>query len=294
MDSETEPAVQAGTAVERGVAALLALQDPGGSFPLLQRDAKTMWRHCHTLFSTVTVVLAAGSLLPRESVSRAVNFVLRCRRSDGLWEFDPAYGIPPDADDTACAIAALARYADGYVGARDAELLRSFWRADGGPFQTWRGSGMWAQRDRDDPVVNCNIMLALARVGAPPTPEERSAVHRLVQQSAGGCRYYCSLTTIAYAAQRAGLPLHALPAGLVARPRSQSGVLPSAQWLSAAGRWDAQLIAHVIGAQSPDGSWPTEPWFTGAGNPVPVWGSRAVSTALCIEALQAALAAGTA
>src|SRR2546426_10767051 len=87
---------QAGRALETGVAALVALQQPDGSFPILQR--KIVWGPCHPLFSTVSVLLAAGSLLPQNAVSRAVNFVLRCRRSDGLWEFDPAYGIPPDAD----------------------------------------------------------------------------------------------------------------------------------------------------------------------------------------------------
>jgi hypothetical protein len=289
-DSEIEPLVaQADRALKAGITALLPLQQPDGSFLLLQRHPRTLWWHCHPLFGTVSVLLAAGSLMPKQALSRAVAFVLRCRRMDGLWEFDPAFGIPPDVDDTACAMAVAARYGESAVGMHDAALLRSFWRADGGPFQTWRGAGVWSERDRDDAVVNCNVLHALATLGVPGTATEVAAVQRLVQQSVGGCRYYCSPTTIAYAAQRAGLPLDALPAAIVARPRPGDEVLPSAQWLSTVRHWDTDLIANLLAAQTLDGSWPTEAWFTGAGNPVPVWGSRGISTALCVEALDVAL-----
>jgi hypothetical protein len=193
-------------------------------------------------------------------------------------------------DDTACAIAVLARHGERDVGSHDAALLRSFWRADGGPFQTWRGTGVWSERDRDDAVVNCNVLHALARIGAPGTSAEIAAVQSLIRQSTGGCRYYCSPTTIAYAARRAGLPLDGLSAAIVACPGPGNEVLPSAQWLSTVRRWDSEAIARVLAAQSQDGTWPTEHWFTGAGDPIPVWGSRGISTALCVEALDVALA----
>jgi hypothetical protein len=228
--------------------------------------------------------------MPKRALSSALGFVLRCRRPDGLWEFDPAFGIPADVDDTACAVASLARFGDRSVAIHDAALLRSFWRSDGGPFQTWRGSGVWSGRDRDDAVVNCNVLHALAALGAPGTPTETDAVQRLIQQSTAGCRYYCSRTTIAYAARRADLPLSTLPLALLARPSSANGVLPAAQWLSTVRHWDPDLIDDLLTAQAQDGSWSTEPWFTGAGNPVPVWGSPAISTALCVEALSVALA----
>jgi hypothetical protein len=116
-----------------------------------------------------------------------------------------------------------------------------------------RGTGTWSQRDRDDAVVNCNVLHALATLGVPGTATEIAAVQRLVQQSVGGCRYYCSSATIGYAARRAGLPLGALPAGLVARPRPGNEVLRSAQWLSTVRRWDMDLIAGLLAAQSQDG-----------------------------------------
>ena len=154
----------------------------------------------------------------------------------------------------------------------------------------WRGTGLWSARDRDDAVVNCNVLHALAVLGVPGTGTETEAVQRLIRQSAGRCRYYCSPTTIAYAARRAGVQLGVLPAEVTARPRLDREVLPSAQWLTAVRYDDAELIHHVLAAQGQDGSWSTEAWFTGAGNPVPVWGSPAISTALCIEALAVVLA----
>src|SRR5687767_13691430 len=89
---------EARRAVRNGVSALLAEQNPDGSFPCLQREAGTPWRPCHPLFSTLSVLLAAGPLLPEAAISKGVAFVQGSRRSDRLWEFDPALGIPPDAD----------------------------------------------------------------------------------------------------------------------------------------------------------------------------------------------------
>ncbi len=275
--------------LERGLAALQAMQQDDGSFPLFQRSERTAWLKCGRLFSTLSVLLAAGSLVSESARTRAVDFVYRNRRRDKCWEFDPTFGIPADADDTACALAVAARHDPARVDASDAALLRSFWRADGGPFQTWRGDRSWSGRDRDDAVVNCNVVLALRELGAPASAEEIKAVVDLIQANEAGCRYYCSRTTIAYAARRAGLSLAMLPASLTARP-SDHGFLPTAQWLSTCRRWDEDAIDRVLAAQTADGSWPIEAWFTGVATPKPVWGSPAISTALCLEALREAMA----
>src|SRR5262249_18083246 len=278
------------SALRRGSSALLSMQNPDGSFPLYQRTPDQPWRPCHPLFATTSVVLAAGSLMPAPALQRAADFIRGCRRSDRTGEFDPTYKIPADSDDTACALTVLARHGGGLVGPADVALLRSFWRPDGGPFQTWhQADAVWSRRDRDDAVVNCNILLALRGLGAPATGAETSSVTRLTRASEAGCRYYCSPTTIAYAARRGGLPHASLPARITAKPTS--GLLPTAQWLSLVGQWDEDAVAPVLAAQSPDGSWHAEAWFTAAGKPPPGWGSAATSTALCVEALHTARAA---
>jgi hypothetical protein len=279
---------QARDALARGISAICSLQQTDGCFPFSRWVGGEPAEDCHPLFATLTVVLAVGSLLPVDAVSRAVDFVRCCRRTDGTWEFDPALEIPADSDDTACALTVIARHAPHAAGPKDAALLRLFWRHPTGPFATWRAEGAWAKRNRDDAVVNCNILLALRLLGAHPSAEELESVTHLVGQSGAGCRYYCSPTTIAYAASRAGIPLGSLPARLASRPKPKQGVQPMAQWLTAVQRWDEYAVAQVVAAQTEAGCWDAEPWCTGAGPYV--WGSRAVNTALCIEALDAALA----
>ena len=93
-----------------GISALAVMQHPDGSFPLQQWGKRSWARECSPLFSSIAVVLAVGDFLPRDTVSRAVEFVLRCRQEDHLWVFDPRLRLPSDADCTACALAMTARY----------------------------------------------------------------------------------------------------------------------------------------------------------------------------------------
>jgi hypothetical protein len=242
------------------------------------------------LFSTLSVLLAVGDLLPPHSRTRAIEFIVANRRVDGTWTFDPEMPIPPDSDDTACALAVLARYAPRAAGAGSADLLRSFWREDNGPFATWRDvPQQWQQTDRDDAVVNCNVLLALHALGEPPTAIEIQAVIGLINRSTKGTRYYCSPITIGYSARRAAVPLASIQPRLLARPRLDKGVLPTAQWLSAVRKWDLGAVAHVLATQSAEGSWDAENWCRDVRSGR--WGSAAVSTALCIEGLHAAASA---
>jgi len=267
-----------------GISALADLQSEDGSFPLFTGTRSSEWRRCGNLFSTAYVMLGAGRLLAPEDASRAAACILGQRRPDGLWDYDPALGIPPDADSTACALAALALHGMTSPLAGGADLLRSFWRADDGPFRTWRAGGKWSLPERDEAVVNCNILFALRLVGSPATQPEKAAVVDLLRRTPGPPRYYCAAATIAHAARRAGLGWDQLPAVATTRPRPDD-LIASVQWLCASPTADAELIDAVLGAQRPDGRWPIGPWVTGVGNPQPFWGSPAITTALALEAL---------
>jgi len=274
---------RAAEALERGRSALAARQSGDGSFPFGVLDPSGPGADCHPLFSTVTVLLAAGSLLPPDRLARAVDFVLAARRPDGMWEYDARLGIPADADDTACALAVAARHRPGCVGEADAALLRTYWRTDGGPFRTWHTTeAMWTGRERDDAVVNANVALALAALGSPATAGEMTAIARLVSASMERTRYYCAPATVAYTALRAGVPAHAVPAPTLARPEPAAGCLPTAQWLCATGSADPDALAWLLARQRADGSWPAEAWCT---DNVSNWGSDAITTAICAEAL---------
>ena len=244
----------------------------------------TGWGPCSPLFSTAYIMLGAGRLLAPDAIGRAAAYIRGQRRADGLWDYDPELRIPPDSDCTACALAALALCGASPEGAADAALLRAFWRPGGGPFQTWNVPGQWSIPERDDAVVNCNIVLALRLLGSPATPEELDAVRQLVGRSEKGSRFYYAPSTIAHAASRAGLGWGVLPPVAAARPQADD-LVGYAQWLCALPDSEGGLTAPVLAAQRPDGSWPTSDWVTGESTPKPFWGSSAVTTALAVEAL---------
>ncbi len=271
-------------AISAGIAALARMQGADGSFPLFTGTRPTGWLPCGRLFSTAYIMLGAGGLLRSDNIGRALAFIRSQRRPDGLWEYDPAIRIPPDADSTSCSLAALVLHGDRSDLAGGADLLRSYWRADGGPFRTWKATGIWSMPERDDAVVNCNVLFALRLLAVPATAVEQAAVRELLQRTKGRARYYCSPATIAHAARRAGLEQNALPPLAIACPQTND-LLGCAQWLCAMPEPNAALTTGVLAAQRADGSWPLWPWVTGAGNPKPFWGSAAITTALAIEGL---------
>jgi hypothetical protein len=142
---------------------------------------------------------------------------------------------------------------------------------------------MWSLRERDDAVVNCNILFALRLLGASAAPDEDAAVRRLLRRTAGS-RYYCAAAAITHAARRAGLGRETLPPAAAARPPPRD-LLGSAQWLCGMREPDAELVAALLAAQHTGGYWPLWPWVMAQETPQPFWGSAAISTALAVEAL---------
>ena len=272
-------------AISSGIAALGRMQTDDGSFPFFTRLETTPWKPCGRLFSTAYIMLGAGKMLPRDGIARAVNFIASRRRPDRLWVYDPHINVPPDADSTACALAALQLHSELPNAEAEARLLRTFWRADAGRFRTWNIPGSWSLPERDDPVVNCNVLYALKLLGSPATAEETLAVIRFLK--CGPPRYYCAPSTIAHAARRAGLGSDTLPPIATALP-AETALIGCVQWLCGTRKANSKLIAAVLAAQQADGSWPIRPWVTGAGRPRPFWGSSALTTALAVEALASA------
>jgi hypothetical protein len=271
-------------AVTDGLAALARMQTREGYFPLYTGTAGSMWTRCDPIFSTAYIMMGIGRLLPAQHIAHAVDYIANSRRSDGLWHYDPALDIPPDADATACALAALARDGRRADIADGADLLRAFWRSEGGPFRTWWGEGAWSRTDRDDPVVNCHVLYALRLLGVPATDVERAAVAALVRRSVNGPRYYGSPGAVALACRRAGIGPEDWPPIVAAPPKDGLGLL---QWFTATGRQREEIVPLLLRLQRPDGSWPIATWVTGAGAPPPIWGSPAITTALTLEALLA-------
>lgn len=263
-----------------GAAGILAeSQEADGGFPLVPVASLPLGSAGDSLFSTATVLALAAPVLPAECVTRAAAYILDRRDPRGLWAWDADGSLPPDADDTALCLGALARIGSTVDGRQGARLLRKFWRW-GGPFRTWLARGGWNARDRDDPVVNCNVLWALRELGTPVRAAERRSVERMVDAHRGPTRYYCSEASVAWAAGRVGIATPWLcpppDSALAGRP------LECALWSLAAPAPPAGAAALLLDMRDADGGWRAEPWVQALPG---TWESRPVTIAFVIAAL---------
>ncbi len=271
-------------AIQSGIKALQHSQLPNGAFPFMQRQGDGSWQACHPIFSTVTILLCVGKLLPESVVQRAIDYVLACRQqSDGLWMYDPGMEIPADSDTVACALAVLSNHAPHLVESTGSDLLFSILRPDG-IFSTWYSDDKaWLDPGRDDAVVNCNIIYALATIGCEIPAHSVDAIARLIQSSTAGSRYYTQRCMLAYAAVRAGYDLAEIPKELTTQVMFEDSPLSLAQGICAGIPPNNEAVITLLDAQRVDGLWPVQQWCIGEG--LQPWGSGAVTTAFCLEAL---------
>jgi hypothetical protein len=131
--------------------------------------------------------------------------------------------------------------------------------------------------------VNFNVLLALRLLGSPATDAERRAAIALAKRTRGASRYYCSPSTTAYAAKRAGVSPFDLDPAVNAKP-PRKDIQAMAQRIIAVGP-DPQAARSIIKNQRENGGWTAGEWCRDIkGN---VWVSEAITTAICVEALQA-------
>jgi hypothetical protein len=281
MGGSVPSATEVRRAIAAGASYLAAVQDGRGAFPIAPLPANRAETVTDDLFASATVAELAAAVLPRECLSSTAEYILRRRRSDGYWSWSPDGSLPPDADDLACCLGAQVTLGVELDAAAEARRLREFWRWRG-PFRTWLGKGYWNSRDRDDPVVNCNVLWALGRIGVDARDRERRVIERMVGSHRGPSRYYCHEASVAWAAARAGVRFPGqCPEGskLTGRP------LETALWALAGSLDIGVAAACLLGLRDADGGWPAEPWVQGDGG---TWESRPVTTAFAIAALSLA------
>ena len=287
---ESEPDADAvRKSVDAGLAFLVDSALPSGSWDMTCRVEGTDPASAHGLFSTSAVLLSVGDWLPRDVVTRATDFLQSCRNESGHWFFDAELGVPDDADDTACSLAALARYCPDATSAADVDLLLSYWRTPSGPFRTWHPSSdalaeFWSFASTDDAIVNCNVLFALTALGFTPTSDMVNSVTALLRETTS-TRYYCGLSPIFYASARVGLATELNESLQRRRPTPDWNSLQTSNWMCARPEAARDVVAQLIHLQSDDGGWADDEWCTGNIVPPTVWGSRAASTAFAIEAL---------
>jgi hypothetical protein len=273
-------------AFERGVASLTALQRPDGSFAVRASEGRPPKHHLDPIFATASVSVIAGHVLPRACIASALEFVSKRRRSDGLWGWE---GCPSDADDSAMCMTAL--LAAGALDASEAARLRQFWRAPSGPFRTWP-QGFGNEKLPYDPIVNCHVLYCLAESATPVSDGEKQAVSELVERAIVSPRrhseYYHSMTTLLYAAARAGLPAAVVQRVSDCVRLDALDAQEIAEFCAASRRRDPDLVRRLLDSQKEDGRWIGTPWFFDVGGE---FYSDAYATAIAVVALHGVLVA---
>jgi hypothetical protein len=247
------------------------------------------WHRRWRMSSPFVAAAACEALRAAGADSDAFETYLRATREpEGSWLFEPERRRwPPDADTTACAIAALPD--DASILGRIVEV-----QPDGDglirPWLLWhRGAAERMDRNASDAIVTANVVFAARRAGI-DCSSLLAALERHV--GANGLEhaatvYYDSPALRAYYLARAAAdgPIGRAVLEFVAEATSPSGVDAAATLAAAAlvGAPTAPLAEAVHAGQQRDGGWPESRWFTDPANYV--WQSRTFSTALAVEAL---------
>jgi hypothetical protein len=232
--------------------------------------------------------------------------LLRRRRDiNGFWHFDAAGHLPADADDTACALAALQRFASTPEKPTnsDFERLTAFVHPNG-RITTWLASGKLANADTDDVVVVANVIYAMALydvsrarlwltrwlalsasmsdLGPAPDSAQYAASHTSSGMTLASIPYYMHIETVRYAWVRVLRTLDIPRGSVTITSTASNSPLLCALTLSAMDDPHDDLVSSLLESQHPQGFWPAEPWFR---SPGAFFGSIALTTAFVVEAL---------
>lgn len=300
--------------ISRGIAWLMAHQSAGGEFPAYASLSPDMsgwdvWAD-KCVFATASVALALRGIDDAGVAAmerRACAFLLGEMTGNGVWSYwSQASGkmISPDLDDTAICTAVFRRRHPVIAEGNKAVFLAN--RNPDGSFRTWIRSP--DQPNDVDCVVNANVLFVLGE------DDSTAAAGRMLVDIVSDGRematthYYCHPVALHYAMARAfqsGVTGFAQIAGVACARilafRDELGgfgdALNTAFGLNALigyGHADDRVLASAANRlrdlQYSDGSWPRLPFYTGPEPPAvrSVWfGSEAVVTAFCVEALAA-------
>jgi hypothetical protein len=301
-------------AIQKGVAYLAQTQRPSGEFATCtapQPDMAGAKAYAKSVYVTTLVVHALSGLpvspLVDRIQQRSGDFLLREQEDNGAWHYNGRGGrktIPPDLDDTSCAVAALIK-----LGHRPAYSFYSLlWQnevAPGGPYYTWIGVDHTGDSHfaRDvDALVNANILFCggLLNLSLPGTADYLRQV--ICSETYPEQSVYCvSPHFLIYALSRAYHHGH-VDLLAPAMPAMQQYLLtklppphaePAAFNLAclAAGLLNLQAplpliepyLAALLTGQETDGNWPARGAYWGYNRYYD--GAPALTTALALEAL---------
>jgi hypothetical protein len=307
------------SAISRAAGHLARGQLPHGEFPSHRYASPSLvgaGQPDSSPFVTSLVLYSLGFVDTPEvpsMVERGLAFLLSEREEPGVWRYwtsRNASRVDPDVDDTCCVSFVLRQHGLGArVEGNEALLLAN--RTDRGVFKTWLREPL--ARNDVDSVVNANALLYLGE-----REETRTAcdvLNWVIQQGheERSTWYYLDALVLHYMASRAlyhgvrGLERsrEAMLARLGARQREDGSFgdeLATAMGLCTLLNlglghtpMSERARRHLLRTQQEDGSWRRSPFYCGPEPPGPRsvwWGSEALTTALCLEALARCPASG--
>lgn len=308
--ADQTPAIR--ISLTKGLAYLAKAQRPDGGFDSFSSPSTTPFKKAFTYQTTFVpaIMLAAlsGPQTPTgRRITRQLAGYLKAQRSPGwsfnYWAADSperlARPYPDDLDDTACALAGLFLYQSSLI---TAEVLAAFVKLllateaqVGGPYKTWLipagADNRWSDIDL---AANANVAYFLSLVSQ-PLPNVTALMEQAIGREQLSSPYYPSTYPILYYLARAYEgPLTKTLRGIARRSlgtkANQLNALENALLLSASLRLNvkaAKIVADLLAAQRPDGSWPAEAFCLdpARGHKTYYHGSESLTTALALEAL---------
>ncbi len=278
------------------LAFLVNSQQEDGGFPVMRWDRDGTSVSEDRLFGTACILLAVGELLPSASRRAALTLLEHRRGINGFWHFDAAGNLPADADDTACALAALMRFAPTLEKPNcfDADRLTAFVHPSG-RIITWLTANGLAHPATDDVVVVANVIYAMALCDISSARYHFARWLALNASNSGRevisneaphainltTPYYIHIEAVEYAWARTLRTLGISFPSLTSTCVSSASPLRCALALAASEVPQNELISFLLQSQQYSGCWEAEPWFR---SPGATFGSAALTTAFAVEA----------
>ncbi|MGE5803806.1 MAG: prenyltransferase/squalene oxidase repeat-containing protein [Gemmatimonadota bacterium] len=318
---ERAPAAPTGTSIDDGISRGLRFiggrQATDGHFPsdvsltpsmCDSHEERSVYVHAYIL-QALTSVYGQMPLI-EDLVGRAAEYLRSAQEKSGWWKFyGPDRVDPPDdADDTSVAFAALlsaTRPFNRRLTEEANEWLETLTRvrSESGLYKTWADAS-WNEESFDlpDVVVNANILFLQSMVGRPDS-RVMEYLARAIQTETYHVLNLFAVSTILvpYLISRCNqygvapafhAPMDGLGRYMAGRQQSDGGwgddldsALALLTLLNAGdpGAAADRAAEYLLRRQQPDGGWESRPLFRDM-HPR-YYGSRSLTTALCVEAL---------
>lgn len=303
-------------AFKKGVFFLKRRQLSSGEFPTMVSQKPEMKNpsYIKSPFFTALILHSIRHCNKLEEISnitqKAINFLIQERDDTGYWRFfGKGSNIPPDLDDTCCALSALYLYGTKLDYETIANSLLRY-RNSEGIFNTWILNSCQASKKNNyanyvDWVVNVNILFFYSLIKK-PFPEIENYLCRIIRGKifTNGSKYYNSPYSFIYFFTRLYADRQIKKFYLII-PVIKEYLLDTQ---NTNGGWGNSLedamstisliktgfnglelekaINNLICFQENDGGWPISPFsFYKYPNEIFFYGSRELNTAIALDAL---------